>query len=138
MHVLYKSSIQNTTCAECLVNKVGDLYRTCTQIFNTFWWGPLWSCQLFIDKDRLPRKAVELASFGWFQHIGHHFHSILVTEFNLTLRISKIPITIQTFCGNLSIWKLEILWYLLVLPNCNIWGIIIIPFWSLNSVFHSE
>ena len=57
VHVLYKSSIQDTTCAECLVNKIGNLYRTCTQIFNTFWWGPLWSCQLFIDKDRLPREA---------------------------------------------------------------------------------
>ena len=50
-------------------------------------------------------NSPEFAIFGQFQHIGHHFHLILVTEIDFALRISNFQIFLELFQNFLEIWK---------------------------------
>ena len=47
----------------------------------------------------------EFAIFGQFQHIGHFFHSILVTEVDFKLRISNFKNFLELFQNFLELWK---------------------------------
>ena len=74
-----------------------------TLIFGNFWWhleiSGIWKLEIWKSGNSL-----ELAGFDQFQHIGYFSHSVLITELDFELRISKF----QFF------WKflefLEIVW----------------------------
>ena len=68
--------------------------------------------------------------FDQFQHIGHFFHSVLVTEHDFELRISKFQFSrnfwdFGKLSGNSQNWTIF-----------EKWNIFSTQFWSLISIFH--
>ena len=50
-------------------------------------------------------SCLEFAVLGQFQHIGYHFHSVLVTEIDFEFRISKFSFPEKFSRTFLKIWK---------------------------------
>ena len=61
--------------------------------------------EIFPEIFRKSGSSQEIAVWGQFQHIGYHFHSILVTEIDFEVRISKFIYFWNLSRNFVEIWK---------------------------------